>query len=343
MSKFSSPSLALLVDGYDLTAALTESISRSTESITQQTNPLGVTSEQHMPVGIVKASISVGGGYFDEAVDLLHAGISDSGLSNTVSATARTMCVFNEGHTIGNRFTGYEGAYSQKYEVLDSNGQLTKANVTYQITGAVDEGVIVQALAAQTIDWDTTAAPVDAADDPTAEQVPITSASVEAGPTSIITCPHAHHLNSNDVIAIFGMAGGITPDINDSGVGAWQYIGHTVTVINATSFSIPVDVTVGGTGGYLVRCSWAGGGYGYQQVTARSGVTGNIGKIRHSVDNVVWADLITFTDTAASAHAKERKQTATATTVVRRYLSWSGDLTTAGSITVFGGFARGAA
>lgn len=343
MSKYSSPSVALLVDGYDLTAALTETITRSTESITQQTNPLGVASEQHTPVGIVKATIAVGGGYFDEAVDLLHAGIADSGLSDTVAATPRVLCVFNEGHTIGNHFTGYEGAYSQKYEVLDSNGQLTKATVTYQISGAVDEGVIVQALAVQTVDWDTKATPVDAADDPTAEQVPITGASVEAGATSIVTCPDAHHLVTGDVIAIFGMAGGITPDINDSGAGAWQYIGHTVTVIDATSFSIPVDVTNDGTGGYLIRVSWAGGGYGFQQVTARSGITANVGKIVHSVDASVWEDLITFTDTGSGANVAERKATATAVVQVRRYLAWVGDLTTAGSITVFGGFARGPA
>lgn len=340
MSKFSSTSVGLLVDGYDLTAALAESITKSDEALTEQTNPFGATHEGHTPVGMTKGSLVVGGGYFDETVDLLHAGIADSGLSNLPASVARVVCLFHEGHTIGNHFTGYEGAYSQKYEVLDSNGKLVKANVTYQVTGQMDEGVIVQALLAQTIDWNTTATPVDAADDPAAEQIPITSSSV-ANP-SVITCPSAHHLVTGDVIAIFNHTS-VAPDINDSGVGAWQFVGHTVTVTGATTFTIPVNVTDGGINGYLVRCSWAGGGYGYQQVTARTGVTANIGKIRHSVDNAVWNDLITFTDTASSAHAVERKQTASATTQVARYLSWDGNLTTAGSLTVFGGFARGPA
>lgn len=341
MAKFSSTSVAILVDGYDLTAALTETITRSNESITEQSNPFGATGEGHTPVGMTKGMIVVGGGYFDEAVDLLHAGIADSGLSDTVAATPRVLTVFNEGHVIGNHFTGYEGAYSQKYEVLDSNGKLTKANVTYQITGLVDEGVIVQALAAQTIDWDTKSTPVDAADDPLARRVPIVSSSIESGSASIITTDDPHGFVTGDVVAIFGHAS-VVPDINDTvSAEAWTAIGHTITVIDATSFSIPVDVTDAGTGGYCVRVSWAGGGYGYMQLTARSGLTGNIGKIVHSVDASTWADLVTFADTGSSAHGKERKATSTSTTQVRRYLAWVGDVTGSGSVTVFGGFARG--
>lgn len=343
MSKFSSPSVAILVDGYDLTAALTESITRSNESVTEQTNPMGSTSEAYTPVGVTKGMLAVGGGYFDEAVDALHAGIANGGLSDTVSATPRVVCVFNEGHVLGNRFTGYEGAYSQKYEPLVSNGKLTKANVTYQVTGRVDEGVIVQPLAAQTVDWDTKSTPVDAADDPTARRIPITSSSIEAGAESIITTTDPHGLVTGDVVAIFGHTS-VSPDINDDATAeAWTDIGHTVTVLSPTTFSIPVDVTDAGTGGYCVRVSWAGGGYGYQQVTARTGVTGNIGKIVHSVDGSSWEDLIEFADTGSSAHAMERKATASSTTQVRRYLAHDGNLTTAGSITVFSGFARGGA
>jgi hypothetical protein len=338
MSKFSSTSVAILVDGHDLTAALAETIARSDESLTEQANPFGSTAEGHTPLNLTKGMIAVGGGIFDEAVDLLHAGISDSGLSNAVDATPRVVCVFNEGHTIGNHFTGYEGAYSQKYDVLAANGKLTKANVGYQVTGQVDEGVIVQALAAETVTWDTKATPVDAADDPTAEQIPITSSSV-ANP-SVITTDYEHHLVTGDVIAIFDHTS-VSPDINDSGTGAWQFIGHTVTVIDSTSFSIPENVTDGGVGGYLVRVSWAGGGYGYQQVTARSGITANVGKIVHSVDGSTWADLVTFADTASGANVAERVATATPTTQVRRYLAHDGTLTTAGSTTVFSGFKRG--
>jgi len=342
MSKFSSASVKLLVDGIDLTPLLTESISHSNEGVTEQSNPFGSVAEGHDPVGMTKGSLVVGGGYFDEAVDLLHAGLADSGLSDTPAATSRVVNVFVEGQTAGNHCTGYEGVYSQKYEVLDSNGKLTRANVGYQVTGKADEqAVILAPLAAITADGDTHLTPYDAADDSTAERHPITGASVEAGATSIITCPDDHNLTSGDVIAIFDMAGGITPDINDSGAGAWQYVGHTVTVINATSFSIPVDVTNDGTGGYFVVVSQPTGGAGYLQVTAGSGVTNYVGKIKHSVDGTVWVDLVTFADTTTDYSTAQRVATATPTTQVRRYLAVYDDVTGAGSLTRFMGFGRG--
>ena len=69
--------------------------------------------------------------------------------------------------------------------------------------------------------------------------VTITSSSV-ADPT-VITAAASHLLTSGDVITIAGHTGS-TPDIN----GAW-----VVTVIDATTFTIPIAVTVGGTGGTI--------------------------------------------------------------------------------------------
>ncbi len=336
--KYASPSTAIYVDGYDLTPGLTESMSRKKESITQPTAPFGTASEVHSPVGMTRGVVSVGGGIFDEAVDPLHAAkIADGGVG-----VSRIVCFCDQGQTKGKHFTGYEGAYSQTSEVLDANNALTKANVTYQVSGQVDEGVILQEKAAKTEDWTTeTTDAVDEADNPGNRQIPITSAS-EANPT-VITTADDHHLVSGDVVAIFGMAGGIDPDINDNPAAAeaWKLIGHTITVTGATTFTIPVNVTNDGTGGYCVRVSRAGGGVGYLQVLAGSGFTNFVGTVRHSVDNSVWADLVVFTDTEAVFNAKERKATAAVTTVVRRYLAFKGDVTGVGTITVFAGFARG--
>jgi hypothetical protein len=335
MSKYASPSVAVFVDGYDLTPALSESISRSTESVTQQTNPFGTTNEAHTPVGMSKGVLSVGGGLFDEAVDALHAGIADSGLG-----VSRVMCLCDQGQTAGKHFAGFEGLYSQKYEVVDTNGSITKANVTYQVSGKSDDGVIVQASAAKTADWDTTAAPVDAADDASAKHIEIATSSVEAGDTSVITTIHNHNLASGDVVAIFDHTS-CTPDINDTAAAqAWTAIGHTVTVISATEFSIPVNVTDGGINGHCVLVNRAGGGAGYQQVTAGSGFTNFVGKIQHSVDGSTWADLVTFADTTTDYHNGQRVATATVTTQVSRYLSFVGNVTGAGSLTVMAGFSR---
>jgi hypothetical protein len=64
------------------------------------------------------------------------------------------------------------------------------------------------------------------------------SASSVADP-SIITTAAAHGLEDGATVVIAGHSGS-TPSINGS---------HVITVIDGTSFSIPVDVTVGGTGG----------------------------------------------------------------------------------------------
>jgi hypothetical protein len=69
--------------------------------------------------------------------------------------------------------------------------------------------------------------------------VAITSSSV-ADPTVITSATHS--LVTGDVITIAGHTGA-TPDIN----GSWP-----VTVLTTTTFTIPVSVTVGGTGGTLL-------------------------------------------------------------------------------------------
>lgn len=337
MSKYASPSLSLLVDGYDLTPVLVDTISRSTEAITQPSNPLGTASEAHTPVGMVKHALSVGGGFYDQAIDPLHPGkIADGGVG-----VSRIVCLCPEGQTKGKHFTGFEGAYSQKSEAMVQVGALAKANVTYLVSGAAEDGQILQELAAQTADWDTTAAVVDVADDPSNRRIPITSASA-ANPT-VVTTDEPHGLVSGDVVAIFDMAGDIAPDLNDNPVAAeaWKLIGHTVTVTGEDTFTIPVEVTNDGTGGYCVVVQRAKGGAGYLQVTDGATFTNFVAKVRHAVDGSTWADLVTFADTLEDYDTAQRVATATTTTAVRRYLSVDGNVTGAGSITAFIGFARG--
>lgn len=83
--------------------------------------------------------------------------------------------------------------------------------------------------------------------------------------------------------------------------------------------------------------SSAAGGAGYLEVTEQAaGVTGFVGKIRHSADDLTYADLITFANVTAEP-AAERKEVAG---TVQRHLLFSGDITGTGTITVFAGFAR---
>lgn len=66
----------------------------------------------------------------------------------------------------------------------------------------------------------------------------VTSSSV-ADPSNIL-CATPHGLNTGETVAIAGHVGS-TPAINGN---------HVVTVIDDLNFTIPVDVTVGGTGGF---------------------------------------------------------------------------------------------
>jgi hypothetical protein len=333
--KYASPSVALYVDGYDLTPALVSSIGHSNEILTQPSNPFGAGAVGDSPIGLARGVLTVGNGLFDKTVDPLHAAkVPDGGVG-----VSRVACVFEQGQTKGVRFTGYRGAYSQKAEVLDVNDGLTKANVAYIIDGEVDEGVIVQEAATHVADWDTHLSPVDAAADPTARRVPIVSSSA-ANPTHIVF-DDPHGFVTGDVIAIFGHTS-VTPDINDDATAeAWTAIGHTVTVVDAVTISIPVNVSDGGVGGYAVLVSHAGGGRGYQQVLEGASLTAFFGTIKHSVDASTWATLISFADTATDYHDAQSVATALATTQVRRYLAYYGDGTGWGTNKVMAGFARG--
>ncbi len=71
-------------------------------------------------------------------------------------------------------------------------------------------------------------------------------------------------------------------------------------------------------------------------MTACSGFTNFVAKIRDSADDTTYADLITFADNVTAPFGER----ATVTGTVDRYLSVDGNVTGSGSITAWVGFAR---
>lgn len=323
--KYSGTSFSvLLVDGFNLASAITENATMGEESISQQTNPFGVGNESHTPVGLLKGVLTAGGGFYDAATDALHSAIG------TVTGINRIVCAAIFGNTIGKPFMGFEGAYSQKYEVLDVKDGLTKANVVYLVSGAVEDGQIVQDHVSFTATWDTKTGGANANDAPVDytlydgnKSVPITSNSI-ANPT-VVTTTKPHGLTTGDKVLIAGVATS-SPTIN--GI-------QTVTVTGANTFTVPVNVTVAGTGGTIVKASTNAGGTGYLQVSAYSGLTNVVVKIMHSPDDITYAAKVTFT--TVTAVTKERIPVAG---TIDRYLSSQGTVTGVGSITLFSGFVR---
>lgn len=138
--------------------------------------------------------------------------------------------------------------------------------------------------------------------------VAITSSSV-ANPTHIIT-PVAHRLVTGDWIVIAGHTGS-TPDINKA---------YAITKVNATEFTIAVNVTVGGADGTLTKTSTALGCSAYLHVFSFAG-TSMTATLQHSADDAVtdaYAAITGGAFSAFSAIGAERIQTGVL--VVKRYL-----------------------
>ena len=320
MSMYGSKDVgAWLVGGYNLLASKLQGFSVSDEAMQAQTDGLGDQWGEFTPTGFRVTTLSQDGAFFDAGAGLAHSALS------TAQATSRVACLPYEGNTLWKRFTGFVGSYSSKYGVIAKNKDLTKADVEYTISGAKDEGIILQPLAAQTADWNTEGAnSFDSTTDPGLRVFPITSNSI-ANP-SVVTTTAPHGLTTGDIVLISGVSTS-SPTINGQ---------RTVTVISTTTFSVTVNVTVAGTGGSFVKANSTGGGAAYQQVTAMSGFTGYVGKVRDSADDTTYADLATFANVTSAPSA----EAVTVTGTVDRYLAVDGNVTGSGSITAFIGFAR---
>lgn len=99
--------------------------------------------------------------------------------------------------------------------------------------------------------------------------------------------------------------------------------------------ALGAETTTGASASVDNGASSANGGVGYIEATAFSGTSVTV-KIQHSVDDITYADLITFTAVAA-ANAKERK---TVTGTVNRYLRANHASGTFASVTDVVAFAR---
>jgi hypothetical protein len=322
----------LLMDGYNIAPSLSDAVSMEKESVTQETNPFGATNITSTPVNIEKGALNIGGGFFDATTNAL------LGVASAIREIPRIVVAAIEDNIIGRHFMGFAGPIDTKYVLKDTKDQLTMANLTMLVSGQIDEGTIIQNLATFTASWDTKTGGANAPDAPvdyttnifnTAKDIASNSV---ANPT-VITMktwngnPIPHNLTTGQKVLFTNSNS--TPSLN--GV-------QTVTVISPTTFSVPVNVTIGGTTGTFVVVNTNNGGVGYLEATAYSGFTGFVDKIMHSPDDSTYAALVTFTDFAAVAGPK--KERISVAGFVDRYLSNNGTVTGAGSVTVFTGFAR---
>lgn len=328
MAKYSSAQFSiLLVDGYNLLSASVQSISHKVTNVIQaKTHGLGDKWDASSATGLLKGELTQAGAFFEDTPSGLHDALK------AVTQAVRLLVFTWGGNTIGAAFTGFSGIYEGAYSVIAKVAGLTMADAEYAVSGQVDRGTIVQDWVAKTANWNTKTdgASVDHTLSPANLAIPITSNSI-ANPT-VVTTPVAHHLTTGDVVLISGVATS-SPTINGQ---------QTVTVISPTTFSVPVNVTVAGTGGQFVRSSTNNGGVGYLLVSAFSGFTAVTVKIRSSADDTTYADLVTFSPVLGPPPDATAAQRVTVAGTIARYLSVTGTVTGSGSIQPFAGFKRNA-
>lgn len=241
MTRYGSPSVEVaLFDGRSIIGTLAE-LEFDKEAVVEDVTVLGDDDEQWAAVGLKRGSLRQRG-FFDDAANSVH--------DHLVALTQRTAVICLEGNTFSKRFVGWAGAITTHYRRIATKGELHKAEGDYQVTGQVEEGIILAAHTAVTAD-------------------PGTNPSIDNGASS------------------------------------------------------------------------ANGGSGYFELSALTlgGYTNFVAKVRHSTDNSVFVDLITFT-AATSAPTGQRL---TVAGTVNRYTRAEWDFTGAGSgqsATPFIGFGR---
>jgi hypothetical protein len=252
MSRYGSASFVFILGGgYDLRATgRPKNISFKISALMELVNGLGDSSEANLPTGLSKTMLSQAGAFFDDTTN----GIHDQFKAST--GVSRVFAAAVGGNTLGQPFMGAEGIYGSDYEVLGQLRQLTKANVTYTVSGAGDWGKILQPYAAKTAAFNTAATSLD-----------------------------------NGASSAFG------------GVGYLQ-----VNALNLDTY------------------------------------TGLTAKIRHSTDNVTYADLLTFTTitTGSSGTPSFTGERKTVAGTVNRYLDVEVSFAGAGTaaFNIFVGFRR---
>ena len=158
--KFGPSSGIMLIDGYNVLSNKVTALTEKNTSAMSDGTGLGDSAYETFPVGITTSEVTQEGGYFDTTALYSHAAFSGS-IPTSPQSTARVMCLGFAGQTTGYPMVGYEGTFSDSYEVVASLGDLQKANVTYAITGKRSAGLILQPLAAKTADWNTQSSSVD--------------------------------------------------------------------------------------------------------------------------------------------------------------------------------------
>lgn len=301
MVKKSGLSQQFFIDGFDLSGDI-----GSIGALAFRMSPLEV------PVLNQPGMVRIGGlkdgelsfnAWFNDALERSHDAVKGFPTVDSI-----VLAVF--GGAVGDAAVGLVSKRTDYQQVRGSDGSL-ELTITCLATGGISlEDMVMLSAGKITHASATTGASKD--DGTQASAVTITSSSA-ANPTNIL-CDGVHEYTTGDTVVIAGHSGS-TPSINGE---------HTVTVIDTLNFTIPVNVSSGGTGGTSTLTSTRNGLAAIVEIVDIDSGTPTI-IIEDSQDDSTFVTLISFTAVASGAEpAAERK---TVAGVIDRHLR----ITTTGS------------
>ena len=268
MSQYGPASSFLLVGGRNISSD-TFTLEETVEGTLEEMHGLGEAWERSLPVGLARVTLDAGGGIYDDRVGGIVEALQAKG------DTKQLVAYGFAGQTVGADCVILDGSYAVIWKRISGRDALLHANAQHRITGSYGQARILHGLTAEITDPGAGTV-IDSAADLLARRVAITSSSV-ANP-SVITTPLDHGLVNGEIILITGHSGS-TPSINAGN-------GYAVTVTGLKTFTIPVNVTVGGTGGYFQKVSSLGLNADlHLTALTLGGFTNLVVKVQHSIDN----------------------------------------------------------
>src|SRR3990172_2853481 len=135
MAKYGPASAFILVAGRNMTPH-SFTMEETHEQALEQTNSLGDSWEESLPVGIARTMFNLQGGLYDDST-LGHDETFKVGTSPlTPASTVKLLAVGIEAATPGKRCRTYNGTYASTYVRISARDALTKAHALHTITGA---------------------------------------------------------------------------------------------------------------------------------------------------------------------------------------------------------------
>ncbi len=266
--------------GYDLMGLITD-MGEKVDQVLEQSDGLGASTDAWSNVGMTKFDLDFDGFYDDTLIRLIEALVGD-----------QPMLYSLIGNTIGQRCVGVNAARSTITRG-PSRDNLTKAQIAFKSDEGPDVGQISAAHGAVTA-----VGPVEGTSDDwgiQAAAVNIQSSGVQ-NPVQIVTAA-VHGLTTGDTVDIAG-----ADDPNIIGI-------FTATVLDTTTFTIPIDGAIGGAGGAngtVTLTSTSAGGVGHMQCSALvlDGAADILFIIKDADDDITFGDLITFTAVTVAPDAE---------------------------------------